>query len=47
VQHRRRLVFDPSNIATFLAPDPIRIASGSQGPKAWIGAPDRARQELQ
>jgi hypothetical protein len=47
VQHCRRLVFDLSNIATFFGPDPIRIASGLRRPKALIGAPDHARQQLQ
>jgi hypothetical protein len=47
VQHRRRLVFDLSNVATFLARRSVRITSGLQRPKARIGAPDRARQELQ
>jgi hypothetical protein len=35
------------NIATFFAPDLIRTASGLQRPKALIGAPEHARQELQ
>jgi hypothetical protein len=47
VQHCRRLAFDLSNIATFFAPDPIHIASGLQGPKALIGAPDHEWQQLQ